>query len=397
MTFPEHDLSRQSACIRSIAFRLSIVAIAAAMLSPLFAQSEYTLDGTPTGLEEEVRWHTNRARFDSAAENVYRGTNYNDVPATARPLAPHQSITAAARHHSLDMANLNIFQHATIPGSAYYNSVTQPNPGSRLQAEGYSWNYYGENITAGTNYNKGEVAYASWWNSAGHRVNFMNTSFTEFGHGYAPNAASTYKNYHTMNLGRSGSTRFFTGTIFHDTNGSGKYEASEGIAGIEIKLVVNGSLFSHFDRSSASGAFAVPIQTIAAGATVEVVLHNPGASTATLSIPRSYLGYETVTILPGASRTIGTFLTTSTVENFGIRNLTRTLIIPVLTVTRQNGNNSITWLSASQQSYTLQFSAGLDSWQNLNSIPFSGSGAEIQHSHTGASSHSKAFYRLMIN
>ena len=72
-------------------------------------------------------------------------------------------------------------------------------------------------------------------------------------------------------------------------------------------------------------------------------------------------------------------------------------IIPALTVTLENGNNSIKWLSSSQQSYTLQFSTGLDSWENLNSTPLDGTGAEIQHIHTGASSHPKAFYRLIIN
>ena len=113
---------------------LSLVsAIAAAV--PAAAQSQYTLDGIPTGLEEEIRWRVNRGRFDSASENLARGTAYTDVPATAGPLAPNQEITMAARHQSEDLAKANLFQHTTVPGSLFYNPMTQPNPWDRMSAE----------------------------------------------------------------------------------------------------------------------------------------------------------------------------------------------------------------------------------------------------------------------
>src|SRR5262245_3826196 len=129
-----------------------VLSLAAAILSvatPAIAQLQYTLDGTPTGLEEEIRWRVNRGRFDSASENITRGTAYTDVPASSGPLAPNQEITQAARHQSEDMAKANLFQHATVPGSLFYNPVTQPNPWDRMVAEGYSWNNAGENIAAG--------------------------------------------------------------------------------------------------------------------------------------------------------------------------------------------------------------------------------------------------------
>ncbi len=113
------------------------------------AQTEYTADGSPTGLEEQIRWLVNRGRFDSASENRTRGTAYADVPASAGPLAPNQSLTQAARHQSQDMATKNLLQHATVPGSAYYNATTEPNPGDRMAAEGYSWNIAAENIAGG--------------------------------------------------------------------------------------------------------------------------------------------------------------------------------------------------------------------------------------------------------
>ena len=77
--------------------------------------SQYTTDGAPTGLEEEIRWRVNRGRFDTVSENQSRGTTYSDVPASAGPLAPNQAITLAARHQSEDMATHNVFQTRHSP------------------------------------------------------------------------------------------------------------------------------------------------------------------------------------------------------------------------------------------------------------------------------------------
>ena len=43
---------------------------------------QYTGDGIPSGIEEEIRWLVNRGRFDSAAENATQETAYSDIPAT---------------------------------------------------------------------------------------------------------------------------------------------------------------------------------------------------------------------------------------------------------------------------------------------------------------------------
>src|SRR5207248_10288640 len=91
------------------------------------AQTQYFGDGTPTGSEEELRWFVNRGRFDTASENQTRGTSYTNVPASTGPLAPNQSITMAARHQSEDLARNSLFQHTTVPTSAFYNPLTQPN------------------------------------------------------------------------------------------------------------------------------------------------------------------------------------------------------------------------------------------------------------------------------
>ena len=249
----------------------------AGLLCSAAAPIQYTADGTPTGLEEEIRWRVNRGRFDTASENQTRGTAYTDVLASTGPLAPNQSLTLAARHQSEDMAKQNLFQHATVPGSAYYNPTNQPNPWDRMQAEGYSWNYAGENIAAG--YGDAEAAYIGWWNSTGHQQNMYNSAFREIGDGYFYWSSSTYKSYYTMDLGSSGNTCFFTDTLFHDANTNGLYDQTEGISGVSITLLVNGILHSYFDLSSSVGSFAIPIQSIAANASVQVVVSNTTVTT----------------------------------------------------------------------------------------------------------------------
>src|SRR5437870_2000382 len=162
---------------------LVVISAAIGLVRSVDAQSLYSADGTPTGLEEEIRWQVNRGRFDTASENLTRGTAYTNVPASSGPLAPNQDITMAARHQSEDMAKANLFQHATVPGSLYYDPTNQPNPWDRMFAEGYSWNNAGENIAAG--YTSAEAVYATWWNSStGHRANMYNSALREIGIGY---------------------------------------------------------------------------------------------------------------------------------------------------------------------------------------------------------------------
>ena len=230
------------------------------------ALTQYTGDGSPTPLEEEIRWRVNRGRFDSASENHMRGTTYIDVSASSGPLSPHQSLAAACRHHSEDMAKNNLFQHATVPGSAYYNPVTQPNPWDRMVAEGYVWNRAGENIAAG--YNGAEAAYVGWWNRTGHRVSMYDSGLREIGNGYFYWAGSTYGRYYKMDLGSDSSNSFFSDTVFRDLNGNGVYDAGEGVPGIVILLKSGSTNHNYFDISADVGSFAIPIQSLTVGANV---------------------------------------------------------------------------------------------------------------------------------
>src|SRR5204863_4812076 len=96
------------------------------------------------------------------------------------------------------------------------------------------------------------------------------------------------KSYYTMDLGSSGNNCFFTDTLFQDLNGNGTFEQNEAMGGVAIRLMTGGVEFGNYDISSAVGSFAIPIQAIAADATVQVVLSNATATAVTLSIPRDY-------------------------------------------------------------------------------------------------------------
>ena len=327
---------------------------------PLVAQTEYTTDGTPTGLEEEIRWRVNRGRFDTASENRARATAYTDVSASTGPLAPHQGLTLAARHHSEDMAKKNLFQHATVPGSAYYNATTQPNPWDRMRAEGYSYNYAGENIAAG--YSGAEAAYVGWWNSTGHRQNMYNAALREIGNGYYYWGSSTYGRYYTMDLGSYGSTRFLTDTLFHDANGNATYDQGEGVSGVRISLLVAGTAHSSFDISAAVGSFALSIQSIAAGAAVQVVLSNTTSSQVTLSIPRNYQTFTVVTLAARQSRTFGTYTQPAEIRNVGLRDVVPAappVVAPPLLLSRSGPDFLLRWLSETNLEYLPQRSTNL--------------------------------------
>ena len=269
------------------------------------AQTEYTADGEPSAIEEEIRWLLNRARFDRARENALRGTSYTDIPASTGPVAPNALLLRSSRHHSEDMARKNVFQHKTVNGSLFYNPATHPNPWDRMTAEGYVWNMAAENIAAG--YASALSVHVGWWKSTGHRLNMGGKDMCEIGNGYHYRAGTTYVEYYTMNLGRSGNNRFFTGTIFDDTNGNRAYSRNEGRGGIRVDLAAGGLNHSWCDVSTSVGSFAIPLDGISAGTEVHVLLTNTNPGAVALSLPRDYDTLEKFVLGPGESRVWGKF------------------------------------------------------------------------------------------
>ncbi|MFF1909335.1 CAP domain-containing protein [Kitasatospora sp. NPDC058218] len=88
------------------------------------------------------------------------------------PLTADPRLAAAAQGHSEDMAARNYFDHASPEGRhADY----------RIEATGYRWSSWGENIARGQ---KDPAAVMdAWMNSPGHRANILNCSFKEIGVG----------------------------------------------------------------------------------------------------------------------------------------------------------------------------------------------------------------------
>jgi len=360
------------------------------------AQTQYTNDGTPTSLEEEIRWRVNRGRFDSASENQKRGTSYTDIPTSAGPLAPHQSLALACRRHSEDMAKNNRFQHETVPGSAYYNPVTQPLPWDRMRAEGYVWNNAAENIAAG--YSGAEAAYVGWWNSTGHRVNMYNSGLREIGNGYFYWASSSYGRYYTMDLGSDSTGCFFTDTVFRDLNGNGVYDAGEGIPGVAILLKLGSTPHSYYDVSAGVGNFAIPIQSITAGASITVVLSNTTAASLTLSIPTNYSTLKSVVLAAGQAQTYGTFAKPSGKNNAGFRNVApaSTQSVPVsLQISCSGPDVQLRWPSQVGLQYQPQWTSNLQTWSALTTNALTGTGSDLTWLDPGRA-FSARFYRLRI-
>lgn len=108
------------------------------------------------------------------------------------PLALNNSLSAAARVHSTDMACNNFISHSGTDGS---------NWADRISAQGYQYSTYPlENIYVGDPQFGGDAQGAiTWWmNSQVHRENILNDRVTEAGVGYVYNPDSEYGGYYTM-------------------------------------------------------------------------------------------------------------------------------------------------------------------------------------------------------
>ena len=381
--------------------------ISVLIISNTFGQAEYSADGIPSNTEEEIRWLINRGRFNPAAENSARGTNYSGL-SPKPPLAPNASLFLASRHHSQDMAEKNVFQHDTVTGSRFYNwqsHRTNPAPdfSERITAEGYPLAGGAENINAG--YTSSLASYLGWWNSAGHRSNMydVSASRSEIGLGYYYQSGSTYRHYYTMLAARNSQTEgFFTGTMFGDGNTDGSYNSGEGKAGIRIELETSGQAHGTFDISSQAGGFAIPLSGISSGSSVAIFLVNTNATPVTLSVPTDYSNLVSLSISPNQRIRLGTF-TRDGIANVGFRNLTTIAPAPMPTVPRvsisvTSDSAVLSWPSEPGIRYQVQSSAQLaNPWVPLLPQPLTGNGGVLTFTDpTRPSSVGQRFYRVVV-
>jgi Cysteine-rich secretory protein family len=368
-----------------------VVAVGLVTLATGFARAagEYDLDGDPTAAEEEIRWLVNRGRFDRDAENRLRGTSYMDVPQRSGPLAPHRSLITSSRRHSEDMARKNLFQHDTVPGSAFYNPVTQPKPWDRMRAEGYSWNGAAENIAAG--YGTPAAAYLGWWNSTGHRVGMFNAGLREIGVGIFVHPPSAYGRYYTMNLGHRRGHRFFTDTVFDDRNRNGVYDSGEGVPDVRILLRVRGRDLELWDQSGVAGGFAVPMGDVQAGTKVEVHLGNETGTTRTVTLPVGHSGSRLIVVRPGERVLCGTMAAPGE-QNAGFRDLIRSAELQVVRLEPGQGVQ-LAWDGEAGARYRIWRSSNLVSWTVLKDQVIGVAGRQVQVVAEGEPS---GFFRLEV-
>jgi len=103
------------------------------------------------------------------------------------PYAVQSQLLAAARAHAQDMACNHFTGHTGSDGSSVRD---------RVEAQGYSWSWIGENYYATGNTVDGpEVAFNWWMNSTPHRNNLLHSMYTEFAIGYVYSPDSDYGGY----------------------------------------------------------------------------------------------------------------------------------------------------------------------------------------------------------
>lgn len=140
---------------------------------------ESPAQGAPSGCAAS---DANASQF---ATQVLALVNQERAAAGLGAVTLNAQLNQAAQGHSFDMGCKFFLSHTGSDGS---------DPGARIDATGYFWLTWGENVAAG--YSTPAAVMNGWMNSPGHRANILNGSFTEMGIGYVYNSADTVKSYY---------------------------------------------------------------------------------------------------------------------------------------------------------------------------------------------------------
>ena len=123
------------------------------------------------------------------AGQVLALTNTERAKVGCPALTANPTLTKVAQAHSVDMAANNYFDH---------NSQDGRSPFDRMKQAGYSFSAAAENIAMGQQ-TPSDVMTA-WMNSAGHKANILNCTYTQIGVGYATNKSGAP--YWTQDFGK---------------------------------------------------------------------------------------------------------------------------------------------------------------------------------------------------
>ena len=112
-----------------------------------------------------------------------------------------QTLGAASRFHSMDMATYNYFAHNLAGNDHIFGTSDDISFTTNMANFGYtkSGGSVGENIAGG--YQSASSVFSAWKASAGHNANMLSAWFTTIGIGRAYGATSTYKWYWTTDFG----------------------------------------------------------------------------------------------------------------------------------------------------------------------------------------------------
>ena len=114
---------------------------------------------------------------------VIRLVNAERAKAGLAALSVDAALTRTARMKSQDMRDNRYFDH---------NSPTYGTPFQLMKSQGIAYRTAGENIAMG--YATPQAVVTAWMNSAGHRANILNASYTRIGVGYV--ASGNYWTQH---------------------------------------------------------------------------------------------------------------------------------------------------------------------------------------------------------
>jgi uncharacterized protein YkwD len=116
-------------------------------------------------------------------DEIFTATNNERVKAGLQPLKRNSTANSYARSKSLEMLNLNYFDHKS-PNNGYISDIAK--------RDGWNYSRIGENIYTMTGSSassaSGTAINNSWMSSPGHKANILNKDFTDIGIGV------TYKN-----------------------------------------------------------------------------------------------------------------------------------------------------------------------------------------------------------
>lgn len=206
---------------------------------PNLPDSAYDLDFSGVSAAEQLMVElVNRARLDPEAEDGRQGTNYINGTAPAQAVAIVGPLSDAAQHHSDDMVNQGFFAHT--------NPFDNSSPSDRAQQEGYG-SGAAENIALGGGFEANKESattigghHGQFWNSGGHRNNFLSDRWSEVGIGQTVGDArgmiAQYGNdrsFVTQNFGDRG-INYLTGVVIDDRDNDLFYDIGEGQGGVRI-------------------------------------------------------------------------------------------------------------------------------------------------------------------